>query len=175
MNAQGLSCQVVYLPQLSYISFMFLRICQIAIPFIWFGAVGAISFMEAPLKFTAPNIDLPLGLGIGYIVFHALNKVEIVLCVLAAAIFLSPRLRPRLPLTLFAIIAVILILQTVWLFPLLDERTMKVISGEARPYSNLHVVYIVFDSIKVILLLALGVTLTKHALKQTPESSDSVG
>jgi hypothetical protein len=46
---------------------MVFKILQIAIPFIWFGAIGAISFMEAPLKFTAPNITLALGLGIGRI------------------------------------------------------------------------------------------------------------
>ena len=56
---------------------MVFRVLQIAIPFVWFGAVGAISFMEAPLKFTAPNITIPLGLGIGMIVFHTLNKIEI--------------------------------------------------------------------------------------------------
>ena len=72
--------------------FMFFRILQIAIPFIWFGAVAAISFMEAPLKFTAPNITLPLGLEIGYVIFHALNKVEIVLGVLflVSIIFAKP-------------------------------------------------------------------------------------
>ena len=66
---------------------MIFRILQIAIPFVWLGFVCAISFMEAPLKFQAPNITIPLGLGIGYLVFHALNKVEIVLCLLLAISF----------------------------------------------------------------------------------------
>ena len=138
---------------------MFFRILQIAIPFIWFGAVVAISFMEAPLKFTEPNIDLPLGLGIGYVIFHALNKVEIVLCILMAATFIFAKLKVKTPLIVFGIIAIILLLQTFWLFPLLDDRTMKVIKGEAQPYSNLHIVYIVFDSIKILLLLLLGSTI----------------
>ena len=58
---------------------MFALILQIAIPFVCLGFVCAISFMEAPLKFQAPNITIPLGLGIGYLVFHTFNKVEIVL------------------------------------------------------------------------------------------------
>ena len=58
---------------------MIFHILQIAIPFIWFGLVGGISFIETPLKFRAPNITLALGLGIGRIVFSALNKVEIAL------------------------------------------------------------------------------------------------
>lgn len=144
---------------------MFFRILQIAIPFIWFGAVAAISFMEAPLKFTAPNITLPLGLEIGYIVFHALNKVEIALGILLliSLIFAKPD-KKSIPI-LYGIIALILLLQTVWLFPLLDERTMKVIEGTAEPGSNLHIVYIVFDAIKLILLLVLGVFTTKANMK----------
>ncbi len=44
--------------------------------FLWIGFVVAISFLEAPLKFQAPDITLALGLGIGRLVFAALNKVE---------------------------------------------------------------------------------------------------
>lgn len=46
--------------------------------------VGAISFVEAPLKFRAPNITLALGLGIGKLVFQMLNRIEIVFAVLNA-------------------------------------------------------------------------------------------
>ena len=144
---------------------MIFRILQIAIPFIWFGAVGAISFMEAPLKFTAPNITIPLGLGIGMIVFHTLNKIEIVLCLLLAVSFFMARPRGKFPLAVFAIIALDLIIQTIVLFPLLDERARQVIDGTASPFSSLHIVYIVADSIKVILLFILGVSLAKKSIK----------
>ncbi len=144
---------------------MFFRILQIAIPFIWFGAVCAISFMEAPLKFTAPNITLPLGLEIGHIVFHALNKVEITLCILMVITLVFAKPKGKSSFIIYGIIALILILQTLWLFPLLDERTMQVIKGTAKPYSNLHIIYIVFDSTKIILLFALGVILAKQNLK----------
>ena len=50
---------------------------------LWAGMVAGISFLEAPLKFTAPHITVPLGVGIGRVVFHALNKAEMALCVLA--------------------------------------------------------------------------------------------
>lgn len=39
--------------------------------------VLAISFLEAPLKFRAPGITVPLGLGIGRLVFQAFNAVEL--------------------------------------------------------------------------------------------------
>lgn len=48
----------------------------IIVTFLWIGFVCAISFMEAWLKFQAPGITVPLGLGIGRLVFNALNTVE---------------------------------------------------------------------------------------------------
>ncbi|MET9112104.1 hypothetical protein ABZX29_36775, partial [Streptomyces zhihengii] len=51
----------------------------------WIGAVAAVSFLEAPLKFRAPGITLPLGLSVGRLVFRALTRLEAVLLVLAAA------------------------------------------------------------------------------------------
>lgn len=38
--------------------------------------VAAISLLEAPLKFRAPGITTALGLGIGRLVFQALNIAE---------------------------------------------------------------------------------------------------
>jgi hypothetical protein len=52
-----------------------------AVAAVWLGMVLAISFLEAPLKFRAPGITLALGLGIGRLVFAALNRVEVVLAV----------------------------------------------------------------------------------------------
>ena len=144
---------------------MVFRVLQIAIPFIWFGAVCAISFMEAPLKFTAPNITVPLGLSIGMIVFHTLNKIEIVLCVLLALSFFAARPRTKFPLGAFAVIALVLIIQTVVLFPMLDERARQVINGTAPPFSSLHIVYIATDSIKVLLLFILGFVLARGSIK----------
>jgi hypothetical protein len=141
------------------------RILQIAIPFVWFGAVAAISFMEAPLKFSAPDVTIPIGLGIGQLVFHMLNRVEIVLCLsMAISLFLA---RPpgRLVVAFFGIAAAVLAVQTLGLFPLLDARAKAVIAGNAAPFSGLHVVYIATDTLKLITLAALGVTTTTRALK----------
>ena len=57
---------------------------------MWAGLVAGISFIEALLKFTAPHITVPLGLGIGRIVSAALNEVA-----LAAAALLSAAGRRR--------------------------------------------------------------------------------
>ncbi|MFV0389991.1 MAG: hypothetical protein ACK5NT_14710 [Pyrinomonadaceae bacterium] len=136
---------------------MFFRMLKIAIPFIWLGAVLAISFMEAPLKFTAPGIDLKLGLGIGAIVFHALNKAEIVLMLIYAFAFIKAKPRKNSSRLLFYGLVIILILQTFVLYPMLDERTAAVLAGTAAPYSSTHVFYIVTEVVKVFMLVALGI------------------
>ena len=50
-----------------------------AVASVWLGMVLAVSCLETPLKFRAPGITLPLGVGIGRLVFRALNTVEVVL------------------------------------------------------------------------------------------------
>ena len=52
--------------------------------------VLAVSFLEAPLKFRAPGVTLPIGLGIGRLVFRALNSAE---ALLAAGILSGRRFR----------------------------------------------------------------------------------
>lgn len=143
---------------------MLFRILQIAIPFVWFGAVAAISFMEAPLKFQAPNITLPLGLGIGRLVFQALNIAEIVMAlVLALSIFFAQP-KDRTPIWFFNFTLVILILQTAWLLPALAQRSDIIISGGTPPQSDLHLFYIVFEVVKLVLLFILGAVMVKQNL-----------
>lgn len=142
-----------------------LLILQIAVPFVWFGYIGAISFMEAPLKFTAPNITLALGLGIGRIVFQTLNKIEIFFAVVMIATLFAHRPQRRFPVYGFAVVLLLLALETVWLLPVLDARAELVIGGTAPPFSSAHLVYIAFDAIKFLLLFALGTSLIKENLK----------
>lgn len=133
-------------------------------PFLWGGMVLAISFMEAPLKFQAPGITIPLGLGIGRLVFFTLNKMEIVCALLLLAAFFRDRLNTLAMKAAFGLSFVILFLETVWLLPVLDARAEQVIAGTASPFSSSHVVYIVFDLIKLVSLLVLGVASTRKML-----------
>lgn len=128
---------------------------------MWFGMIGAISFMEAPLKFQAPGITLPLGLGIGRLVFFTLNKIEIVFAVVLLAAFVRQMPKPRFPVAAFGVILLLLVLQTLWLLPYLDERAEQVISGISPPFSALHLVYIAFEAVKFLLLFGLGVSMAR--------------
>lgn len=62
---------------------------QFAASFTWLGMVLPISFLEAPLKFRAPGITAALGVGIGRLVFRALNRVEAVFAVVLVLAVLS--------------------------------------------------------------------------------------
>lgn len=146
------------------ISYQFLII---AAGFLWIGFVGAISFMEAWLKFRAPGITVPLGLGIGRIVFSVLNKVE---WCLAIIIFISLALNKGTSLfrmdNLFYLIPVlVLIIQTFWLLPALDFRAELHIQGADVPASSLHFVYVGLELLKIISLSAFGILLYKIIIR----------
>lgn len=137
----------------------------IAAIFIWIGFVGAISFMEAWLKFQAPGITLPLGLGIGRLVFAALNKVELVLSLVVVTSILYPGIdRFRAKYLFFIIPFLILIFQSVCLLPLLDARAEMHIVGQEVAPSNLHYYYVGSEFIKIVGLFIFGIKLLQHKI-----------
>lgn len=128
----------------------------IAVTGIWMGFVGAISFMEAWLKFRAPGIDLQLGLGIGRLVFNALNKVEwVCFLVILAQLILFRKHVQRIQKIAMGILLAILLLQTCWLLPELDERALRIINHQNVPASSLHIFYIILECIKFTALIVL--------------------
>ncbi|MGH1438305.1 MAG: hypothetical protein ACRBG0_27980 [Lewinella sp.] len=134
----------------------------IASVFIWVGFVGAISFMEAWLKFQAPGITLPLGLGIGRLVFNALNKVELVLSIVIIASMVFGGIKKiKWEHLLFFLPFLIVVLQSTWLLPALDIRAEMHIQGRNVPSSNLHFCYIGMEVIKVTCLMIFGIKLFK--------------
>ncbi|MET8758649.1 hypothetical protein [Lentzea sp. NPDC004782] len=129
----------------------------LALACIWFGMVLAIS-VEAPLKFRAPGITLPLGLGIGRLVFRALNAAEIVLAA-ATAITLAPAPRPLAATVLMTALAATLAVQVVVLRPRLEARAQLIIDGGTPPRSRVHLAYIVLECGKLLMLGAFGIIL----------------
>jgi hypothetical protein len=126
-----------------------------AAAFTWLGMVLAISFLEAPLKFRAPGITTRLGLGIGRIVFRALNRVEVALLavVLVAAGLGAPRV-----LVPAAALALLLATQLLVVRPRLNRRSDRALAGEDVPRSREHLVYVALELVKVVLIVAAGVT-----------------
>ncbi len=130
---------------------------RISLTFLWIGFVCAISFMEAWLKFRAPDITIPLGLGIGRLVFGALNKVEIVFALSMVISSIADKNLKERSLLALSIPLLVLLLQSTWLLPALDARAELIIQGTPPPFSHLHLLYIVMENIKVICLFIYGV------------------
>lgn len=134
----------------------------IAVAYLWIGFVCAISFMEAWLKFRAPGVSLPIGLGIGRLVFSALNKVEWVFALaIIAGFFISGKTFFAFQNMWFFLSLFLLILQTAWLLPALDARALLHIAGAQVPPSNLHFYYVGTEVIKVAGLFIFSITLFK--------------
>ncbi|MEV5384070.1 hypothetical protein [Streptomyces sp. NPDC052721] len=129
-----------------------------AVTFVWLGMVLAISFLEAPLKFRAPGVTIPVGLGIGRLVFRALNAVEAVLAVVVVlAVALGDA--PAAVISLTAAVAALLLAQLAVVRPLLNRRSDRVLAGEELPRSRSHLWYVALEVLKAGALTALGVAL----------------
>jgi hypothetical protein len=116
--------------------------------------VLAISFLEAPLKFRAPGVTLQLGLGIGRVVFRALNLVELVMFLLViASVVIAPR--PAL-IWSTAALALLLVVQLGIVRPALNRRSDRVLAGEAAPRSGAHLVYVGLEVAKAAVLVVSG-------------------
>lgn len=134
------------------------RYLQLFAPMLWLGMVLAISFLEAPLKFRAPGITVPLGLGIGRIVFRALNTVE---CALAAVLVVACLVANpgTTEWVLLAVTVAVLAVQLLAVRPPLTKRSNRILAGEDAPRSRLHFVYIALEVLKVGLLVTLAIGL----------------
>jgi len=141
----------------------------IAVIFIWIGMVLAISFLEAPLKFRAPGITTQLGLGIGRLVFRALNSCEVAFAIvsLSAVAFGSltastvGAITPGVAIGVLVAVSALGV-QLVAVRPGLTKYSDGVLAGttparEGR--SRAHHVYVFLEMVKLLALLAAGVQL----------------
>ncbi len=136
-------------------------ILQKILPPLWCGMVIAIA-AEAQIKFQAPGITRELGLGIGKLVFTALNRAECVVAVVLALAFFGFASAKKARIV-FAMIFLILLAQTVWLMPRLIERIDLITSGQIAPDSSVHLVYIALEVSKITLLLVLSVLVNRQS------------
>lgn len=135
----------------------------VAIPFIWAGMLIGISFLEAPLKFQAPNVTLAIGLGIGRLVFGTLNKVEIVFAVSLAVLYWMTNPPITLKVLLISIL-LILSIQSIWLLPILDARAEEIIEGIVPSQKSPHLYYVAGEAAKLLLLIVTGFKIFKWSV-----------
>lgn len=127
----------------------------IGISLIWLGMILGISFLETPVKFTAPSVTLEIGLDIGRQVFGVFNKVECALAIGMAILIVIVRQKDRLLIPL-GVVWSSLALQTFWLLPILDDRVELILQGQTPAPSYLHTIYVVFEVLKAVALAGYG-------------------
>lgn len=133
----------------------------VAAIFVWLGMVLAISFLEAPLKFRAPGVTIQLGLGIGRLVFRALNMCEVVLAAVALVAVVMGRPSTGVYVAL-GVAVVALGAQVLGVRPALTRRSDAVLadaSAAESGRSHAHFVYVGFEAVKVVALLTGGILL----------------
>ncbi len=135
----------------------------VAALFTWLGMVLAISFVEAPLKFRAPDVTLRIGLGIGRLVFRALNTMEVLLAtaIIVAAVTDTP---PPGATAAIAVAIAALAVQMVAVRPLLSRRSNAVLAAPPAAEgpskrSRVHYVYVGLELVKVVALLVGGIVM----------------
>ena len=103
---------------------------------------------------------MPVGLSIGSLVFGALNKVEWAFTLLILTGMVLNRSKTNfLDDVWFSIIVVILIVQTAWLLPALNNRAKQIINGKTLPSSGLHLYFVIAELVKLVLLFLFGISL----------------
>lgn len=146
---------------------------QFIIPVLWLGFVLSISFMEAWLKFQADGVTQIIGLNIGKLVFGVLNKVELFFI---AVLFISTIKKQGLKINikgrnLLILLLVILLAQTFYLLPALDQRAEMIINGKEPATSYLHLYYVLLELGKACLLCTfIHKTVSQHLNKPSINS-----
>jgi len=126
---------------------------------MWMGLVIGVSFVATPVKFTAESLTRPVALDVGRATFQLLNRIEWVLVIgLVALVWRTLRTSAdhRFDHVLVALVTLIVISQTVWLLPALNDRVAMIIAGNEPPPSMLHTVFGVLEVTKVLTLGAIG-------------------
>lgn len=123
--------------------------------FLWVGMTVGVSLIATPVRFTAASITRPVALDVGRVVFAALNKAEIVALILLLLVVRIAGLS-RKWWSVCALLALIVIVQGIWLIPELAARTDIIMSGGEPPPSYAHAAYSSLELIKIGLLLFFG-------------------
>jgi hypothetical protein len=130
-------------------------VLELVAAMLWIGLLLGVSFLATPAKFLAPSLSLAVALDVGRQTFGVFNKVEWALAILLLALVLAGP-KARLSIAGAVVLAVMVVVETLWLLPILDQRVGLIIAGQQPPESSLHVVYIVLQIVKLAVLCGLA-------------------
>ncbi len=121
------------------------------------GIVIGVSFIAQPVKFSASDVALAQQVRIGSVIFHASHKVQAVMLLSLAGAMVLARPQPGWAWAAAAAAAAALLAQALLLMPRLDARVVALTSGQVpAPEPALHVLYVVLEVAKLLLLAGLA-------------------
>jgi len=130
---------------------------------LWLGLLIGVSFLATPVKFQAPTLDLPTALDVGRVTFLLANKVEWGAWLLLALPVLSQR--RLLGIILLVDLGLILLAETFWLLPILTDRVEQIIAGQSLPPTSHHLLYVLLEGGKALLLAGVIVANIQRSSK----------
>jgi hypothetical protein len=122
---------------------------------VWLGLVVGVSFIATPAKFLAPTLELAVALDVGRQTFGVFAIVEIAAAITLGLLLLFARRAIAVVLP-GALVILVVVVEQLWLLPLLDERVEIIIQGGVPEASALHNVYIALDALKIVLLIGIA-------------------
>ena len=103
-------------------------------------------------------MTLQIGLGIGRLVFRALNTVEVGFALVVGAIVMAGPTPARIAVAFYVAIAALAI-QLIAVRPRLTHRSDQVLAGLDAPRSRGHYAYVGLEVVKSVALLVAGILL----------------
>ena len=146
-------------------------IATLLIAVLWIGSIIGLSVIATPAKFLAPSLDLPTALDVGKHTFNVFIKYEwVLLFVLVAA--LSRCKKVALSLASSISLFVIVLMQSFWLLPALNERVDLMLSGSTElPESYSHMSYVLLELAKLVVLIFISWRMVAHIKRESQNTT----
>ncbi len=133
-----------------------IELSLLALLMLWAGALLAISFMEAWVKFQAPLLSREAGLDVGRRVFRGLYWIEGILAVGIIALSLWEA-KTWFLLTISLLPPLILLFQILVLFPMLEQKAVERIEGREVTGPEVHRIYVTLEVVKLVSLCTAAI------------------
>ncbi|CAO3687118.1 unnamed protein product [Umbelopsis vinacea] len=136
----------------------------------WFASALNQSFLDTPIKqYTYPSVDKSQSTNIGRHLFSWLNKLEITIGIASLDLYCVWRQKiidrggyvDKVLVTAALVPPLIVMLQSAYLLPALNDRADRMIKGLPLESSTVHKQYIGFEAVKVVGLAVAGLRFGK--------------
>ena len=132
---------------------------------VWLGIVVGVSLIATPAKFRAESLDLEVALDVGRTTFGLFSWLQWALVIALASLVARAHQQGRADRRHWLLVVgvgLILLAQSVWILPELNDRVAIVIAGDPLPDSPIHFIFAIFEGTKIVMLGLLGLLVPRH-------------